>query len=271
MPNPRVDRQDAFSERVKDILEELLLGLQWQRPSLIMAIYRSQHTRNRVQNDLAGALGENGTRVLAYQVDTGHYDIPRELLEHPGRASSVYFIQDIRRGGGRGYSNACRALNMHREYLVEGGIKAVFWLNEMEHRQVCRHAPDFWAFRHRVVEFPELPARRAALSNSPGRYRTRSAEAQTLLAEADRHAALGCFHEALPLLQKALRLDPHEIAARLRLAQVQIALGGIPAARRALKRMGSKPMPEAWMKGEYDRLVQAAGAARPGGILEREE
>jgi len=271
MPNPRVNRQDAFSERVKDILEELLLGMKWQRPSLIMAIYRSQHTRNRVQHDLAGALGENGYRVLTYHVDPGHYDIPRELLEHPGRASSVYFIQDIRRGGGRGYSNACRALNMHREYLVEGGIKAVFWLDEKEHRQVCRHAPDFWAFRHRVVEFPELPTRQAAVSPSAGGCQTRSAEARTLLAEADRHTAFGCFHEALPLLQKALRLEPRETTARLRLAQVQIALGGIPAARRVLNRLGSQPLPDAWMKDEYDRLVHAVGAAGPGGILEREE
>jgi tetratricopeptide (TPR) repeat protein len=36
---------------------------------------------------------------------------------------------------------------------VERAIKAVFWLTVNEAANIPRFAPDFWAFRHRVVEF----------------------------------------------------------------------------------------------------------------------
>ena len=48
---------------------------------------------------------------------------------------------------------AYRALNMQRELFVENRVKAVLWLTTAEAANLARHAPDFWAFRHRVVEF----------------------------------------------------------------------------------------------------------------------
>jgi Flp pilus assembly protein TadD len=42
---------------------------------------------------------------------------------------------------------------MQRELFVEERVKAVLWLTTAEANNLARHAPDFWAFRHRVVEF----------------------------------------------------------------------------------------------------------------------
>jgi tetratricopeptide (TPR) repeat protein len=65
----------------------------------------------------------------------------------------VYYISNIDWGGGEDGKQAYRALNLHRELLVEDEIKVVFWLTTNEAASLPRLAPDFWAFRHRVVEF----------------------------------------------------------------------------------------------------------------------
>jgi tetratricopeptide (TPR) repeat protein len=42
---------------------------------------------------------------------------------------------------------------MRREYFVDYTIRAIIWLTKGEAIELSRHAPDFWAFRHRVVDF----------------------------------------------------------------------------------------------------------------------
>jgi tetratricopeptide (TPR) repeat protein len=56
-------------------------------------------------------------------------------------------------GGGKGGANAYRALNIRRELLVDYQVRALFWLTRDETIELSHHAPDFWAFRHRVIEF----------------------------------------------------------------------------------------------------------------------
>jgi tetratricopeptide (TPR) repeat protein len=50
-------------------------------------------------------------------------------------------------------------LNLHRETLIEQKVKAVFLLTMREASNLPSYAPDFWAFRHRVLEFgsPHAP------------------------------------------------------------------------------------------------------------------
>lgn len=152
---PQASRQDPFEQRVNIILDELGLALRWQRPCLVTAVFRSETTRNKVQTILANSLKSSGHPVFHYFVDKKHYDVPVELMSQPNHERKVFFVSSLRAGGGRGYSNAYRALNMHREYLVDGQIKAIFWMTELEAKQVARFAPDFWAFRHLVMEFLE--------------------------------------------------------------------------------------------------------------------
>jgi tetratricopeptide (TPR) repeat protein len=66
---------------------------------------------------------------------------------------TVFFVSNIDWGGGEDGKAAYRALNLYRELLVENRIKAVFWLTPNEAANLPRYAPDFWAFRHRYLEF----------------------------------------------------------------------------------------------------------------------
>jgi tetratricopeptide (TPR) repeat protein len=43
---------------------------------------------------------------------------------------------------------------MHREFIIENQVKVIFWVTSDEMVLLAHHAPDFWAFRHRVIEFP---------------------------------------------------------------------------------------------------------------------
>jgi hypothetical protein len=151
---------DEFDEQVDILFEELSLAIRWHRPSILLAVYESKALPGNVKSLLARRLEVLGHGVSDYRVNKTGYDIPLALSEHPGRNKLVFFVSGLRSGGGTGGNNAYRALNMRREFFVDFSIRAVFWLTRTEASALPRRAPDFWAFRHRVVEFANGPAPR---------------------------------------------------------------------------------------------------------------
>lgn len=149
---------DSFVERVEILLDELALAIRWDRPSILLALYASEGIRALTEAALAARLAALGQQVVLYRV-TGETsaDVPLLLAQHTERAYTVFFVSGLKWGGGNDGRNAYRALNIRREYLVDHRIRAVFWLTEREARDVAYFAPDFWAFRHRVVDFIDLP------------------------------------------------------------------------------------------------------------------
>jgi hypothetical protein len=230
---PRAGSGAALDERLQRILDEVALAIRWQRPLLVTAAYHSEITRKQAATRLAEALQESGQTVLHYRVDRAHYDIPLELKEHALHGEAIFFVRDLRFGGGRGYSNAYRALNMHREYLVESAIKAIFWLTERESRQVAHFAPDFWAFRHLVVAFPDLPASSKTFQRNIKYFRVD--DLPKTLKNAGGLYDLGCYDDAILGYRRALRNHPEEAAIHLKIAEVQLSMGHLTAARRSLK------------------------------------
>ena len=272
-----VNGKGTFGDRVNIVLDELSLGIQWERPSLIVLIYRSEHIKNIVQAILAKSLGKSGQVVLHYAVDKYHYDIPRELLDHPKHKQAVFFVSGLRWGGGRGYSNAYRALNMHREYLVEGNIKAIFWLTQNEVKQLARFSPDFWAFRHKVVDFFDLPSKKSikplVSSNSSfhSLYTKNANDFQTWINTAEMFYALGCIDEAILNFRKALRKYPDETAIYLQIAEIYLYMGRLPAAGRILKKANKGKTDKIYFLKELNRLNQVANSMphASGGFLEQ--
>ena len=156
--------RERFDERVAIFVEELELARQWQRPSILLAVYRSEFVRARAEAALEKCLLEIGQVVYRLEISEELFDIALILSQHPDREQRVYFITGFKWGGGREGLNAYRALNLRREFFVENRIRAVFWLAESEANILPRYAPDFWAFRHRVVEFVESPVRKHIVS-----------------------------------------------------------------------------------------------------------
>jgi tetratricopeptide (TPR) repeat protein len=239
-------------------------------------VYRSEHTRNKVQAILARSLKKSGEGVILYSVDKYHYDIPLELVDHPKHKQAVFFVSGLSRGGGRGYSNAFRALNMHREYLVEGNIKAIFWLTVNEAKQLTRFSPDFWAFRHKVVEFLDLPSinkleqPKFLTDTFHDLYMNHSADFLKWIQTGKTYLTLGCIDEAIFNFRKVLRQYPDEKAIYLQIAEVYLSIGQLPAAGRALKKVNEGITDKPYFLKELKRLNQAVNSMQytSGGFLE---
>ena len=163
------EHTESFEERVDLLFEELSFAIQWKRPSILLAFYESKYLRETVELALGKRLAEIGQQGVQFKVDERHFDIPHLLSQRPDRDQSVYFVTGLFQGGGKGGANAYRALNMRREYFVDYAIRVVIWLAKGEAIELSRHAPDFWAFRHRVVEFYDTftPELRAISANEP--------------------------------------------------------------------------------------------------------
>jgi tetratricopeptide (TPR) repeat protein len=144
---------ESFAGRVARLADELRLAIEWNRPSILFAIYQSHFVMEDAQNALALQLRGLGQEVERYVVNRENADIPMILSHHPGRERTVFYVQGLQFGG----EAAVRALNIRREYFVEKRIRAVFWLTEYEATALAHSAPDFWSFRHRSVDFMDVP------------------------------------------------------------------------------------------------------------------
>jgi hypothetical protein len=151
LKNP--ESAESFEDRVDLIFEELSFAIQWRRPSILLVLFGSKYLRKIVEIALERRLAKIGQRVVQFKVDERHFDIPLMLSQHTGRESAVFSVTGLFQGGGKHSANAYRALNMRREYFVDYTIRVILWLTKGEATELSRHAPDFWAFRHRVVEF----------------------------------------------------------------------------------------------------------------------
>lgn len=149
-----VSPNNAFEECLGALLAELELAIRWDRPSLLLAVYPAESVRQQAEAALEERLRALGQDVNRFQVSPKEFDVARILAQRPDAARSVFFIAGLRWGGGRDGGNAYRALNLRREVFVEHKLRVVFWLTLQEAAELPRRAPDFWAFRHRVVELP---------------------------------------------------------------------------------------------------------------------
>jgi tetratricopeptide (TPR) repeat protein len=146
---------ETFDEKVDILFEELELAIKWDRPSILIAVYESEFLRRDVSNSLEARLAELDQSVSHFHIDENQFDVPMILLQNPDHERTVFFITGLKWGGGKGGFNAYRALNMRREFFVDNQMRVVLWLTKKEGSNLPRHAPDFWAFRHRVVEFTD--------------------------------------------------------------------------------------------------------------------
>jgi tetratricopeptide (TPR) repeat protein len=146
------EKGDSFREQIKILFEELSFAIKWRRPSILLVFYESEYTQGMAELALEKRLVKLGQQVVQFTVNEKNFDIPLSLSQRPDRDRSIYSVTGLYQGGGKGDANAYRALNMRREYFVDFSVRVIIWLSKGEAYQLSRHAPDFWAFRHRMVE-----------------------------------------------------------------------------------------------------------------------
>ena len=151
MPGTSPQHGKSFTENLDILFNELVLATQWGRPSVLLAVNKSKFGQEKAEKALEVRLKKQGLEIARIVVNDQRPDAPA-LIQQAG-SRPVFFISNLDWGGGEQGLQAYHALNMQRELFVENRIKAVLWLTTAEAANLARHAPDFWAFRHRVVEF----------------------------------------------------------------------------------------------------------------------
>ncbi len=153
MSNPVAAGRLSFEENLNILLEELDLARRWNRPSILLAVHKSKFGQQRAEAALEERLRKLGQDVERITVDQEQSDVPHRIAGQPGPAQRVFFVSNLDWGGGPDHQDAYRALNIYRELFVDNHLRIVLWLTPNEASSLARLAPDFWAFRHRVIEF----------------------------------------------------------------------------------------------------------------------
>lgn len=228
---------DELDERVEGIFRELELSIQWNRPIILFAVYGSEYVRQSIQSDLENHL-----------FDIGQDAVHIKLSEHVGQNVSQFLLLD--RADNRVFILSSGTLspdaqqrcfgmfNDQRDYFMENNVRALFWLTQSEIINFARIAPEFWSFRHWVIEFTESPKtehllgqtldstwqgigeyddqisdtdekisfREALLSNLPESAESNSIRANMLLTLGVLHWRKGDFEKSAGLLEEAIAL-----------------------------------------------------------------
>ncbi len=222
---------ESFGERLAILYSELSLAVKWQRPSILIAVYLSEIIRAQAQNMLASRLEAIHQSVTAVRVNAREFDIPLGLSQDPAGENTVFYVTGLKWGGGKRGFNAFRALNMRREFFVDYQIRAVFWLTLKEARLLPRRAPDFWAFRHKVIEFFDIPTLKSDVPLvDQSTLALLPEDIAPLVNLSMKKGAQGRGDEALDLLNEALTVHPDDPGLWMVLGNFYLHLGFMEAA-----------------------------------------
>ncbi|MDA0524342.1 tetratricopeptide repeat protein [Methanococcoides alaskense] len=126
----------------------------YNKASILFALYLSEFLRDDVEESIKRILKEQGLNVVI--VDAGeNKDLPLYFSLTDSK-NIIFFVHNLEKG----FPETIQYLNFKREELVEHHVKVVFWTTEEELSRISVEAPDFFAFRNRVVEFMEVPEER---------------------------------------------------------------------------------------------------------------
>jgi tetratricopeptide (TPR) repeat protein len=143
---------NTFQANIDSLFEELRLAILWERPSILFAIHRSAWRLMGARNKLQEQLHMIGCTIVELQASHEEPSIIHQILKLKPTGRTVFFVFNLNHGG-EDDQNTYRALNMYRELFIENEVKVVFWMTTAEAAKLPGIAPDFWAFRHRTIEF----------------------------------------------------------------------------------------------------------------------
>ena len=160
------EQVNAPDERMEMIVRELELALRWQLPFIIFAVYNSEYVRADAQSQLENGIIDLGQEIEHIRITDAGKDWLFHTLENcESLEDKVFFIEGLRWGQTEGTS-LYTALNENRDFFRECGLRVVFWVTENEIAELAHHAPDFWAYRHCMVEFAESPSPRQVMQQT---------------------------------------------------------------------------------------------------------
>ena len=143
--------RDSIDVRISRLGNYLIRAYKYNKASILFALYLNEYVRADVEKEIKQLLNEHGLEAL--NVDAGeHKDLP-SFFSSGSSVQTVFFVHNMEKG----FPEALRYLNFKREDIIDHQVMAVFWVTEKELTRIGNEAPDFFAFRNRVIEFIEVP------------------------------------------------------------------------------------------------------------------
>jgi len=281
-------RGQGFVTKIEELITEVEFARRWQNAIILLAIYRSSHVLDDAEASLETNLKPKGQKLVRIRVRSALSNII-EKIQAVRQEGDVFSIADFNQASGLDHADAYRILNLHREYFLEENIRAIFWLTKEEAQDLSTVAPDFWAFRHRLVDFTSdraTPKRSAlfqgltwvewpwhileddpdkALAYREGMIKSLTNDPESIIMRADLVGEMAGLHlqkkeprKALTLLQRGLE-EIADVALPSLQARFNVALS-IIFIQLSLKKEAEKCLEEAIPLGadEYHAFTLAA-------------
>jgi len=158
---------EPFEDRIDILFRELELAVNWGRPSILLAVYGSDYIRSDAVHALKNRLSSIGQDTVHLNIRSAeHFDIPAHFAAPELWEKSIYFVSGLGSVSSNSRANAYTSLSRGREFFIDNKIRIVIWLTEDEAINLAHCAPDYWAYRHRVIEFTESPKPEQILSRA---------------------------------------------------------------------------------------------------------
>jgi tetratricopeptide (TPR) repeat protein len=151
---------NSLQNNLSILLEELHLAFSWSRPSILLAVHRSKTQLEKAQAGLEHKLRDLQKDVIRLRPTSERENILLAMREQLHADRIVFFVDGL-----GAQKKIYDGLNLYRETVVENQLKIVFWLAQAEIAALPRLAPDFWSFRHRVIDFS--PHRVSSITRLP--------------------------------------------------------------------------------------------------------
>lgn len=149
-------KQASMDDRIDILFRELELAIRWKRPSILLAVFSANQVHNEVLATLRNRLMGVGQDVTSVQMDAkDKSDIPQYLASLPHLDQKIIFVDGFNLTDPQAKNAAFHALNIGRDFFIHHQVRVVFWLAADTASELARQAPEFWGYRHRVVEFME--------------------------------------------------------------------------------------------------------------------
>ena len=143
---------EEYKVKVKRLSNYLDRAHKHNRSSILLAVVDpSDKMCSDAEKSLAVLLEGQGLKVV--DVDVAAHEDLFLYLPAVSTPDTVFFVHNVCGG-----FPTLDYLNFRRELLVDYSVKVVFWVTEEELSRISREAPDFFAFRNRVVEFIDTDA-----------------------------------------------------------------------------------------------------------------
>ena len=244
-----MQRNQTFTKKIKSICSEIDLASHWKTPIIIVVLYTNEHVLHDARDQLSNEYQTSQQNFVHIQLDRENPNLV-PLLKNNDPTQTVFSVTGFEDAGGKDQADAYRFLNLHREHFILSNIRILLWLKPDEFQKMALYAPDFWAFRHIVLDFSEnraTPKRSAKFRGIPiEKFPWQIHHDQPENALNYRLETLAEFPSTNETL--AFRLELHGEIAGLYFAQ-----GKIPEARQILNK-ALQMVPDGYF-GEYKSKV----------------